>query len=80
MARVATISASTPICHLYAQLKAQQMPKGKNNQGSVSMWVMLNKWHDHFGHKIDVCMYKSCHVKRILKHGYQYAYIVDVEN
>ncbi len=44
------------------------------------MWVMLNKWHDHFGHKIDAYMYKPCHVKRIRMHGYQYAYIVDVEN
>jgi hypothetical protein len=39
VARVATISVSTPICHLYAQLKAQQMPKGKNNQGGFNLYV-----------------------------------------
>jgi hypothetical protein len=36
---VATINVSTPICHLYAQLKAQQMPKGKINQGGFGPYV-----------------------------------------
>ncbi len=39
MARVVAISASTPICHLYVQLKAQQMLKGKNNQGGFGLYV-----------------------------------------
>jgi hypothetical protein len=77
VAGVATISASTPICHLYLQLKVHKCQMGKViKEGSISMWVMLNKWHDNFGHKIDACMYKPCHVKRILNHGYQCAYIV----
>jgi hypothetical protein len=61
--------------------KLNKCQKGKIiKEGSMSMWVMLNKWHDHFGHEIDACMYKPCHVERFLKHGYQYAYIVHVEN
>ncbi len=39
MVGVATISANTPICHLYVQLKVQQMLKGENNQGGFSLYV-----------------------------------------
>jgi hypothetical protein len=36
---VVAISVSTPICHLYAQLKAQQMPKVKIDQGGFGFYV-----------------------------------------